>query len=415
MQRPILIVVIGYIIGIIIGLYCKISIALLCIGLIFVSLLIHKYISLKRNIKKYYTILINKTSCIIFMTSIIIGCAITVYKNNSYENKYTNIEKNDFIAIVVNGVKQGEYYNQYKVKVISIDKDKKYNNTYLLLNLKKDIILEYGDKIEFYGEYKKPDVQRNYKGFSYKEYLKSIGIHGSVKANEVNKLGKDNINVIIKTANNLRKYIKTNIEENMENEEKRNLLLGILLGDDSNLSDDIKEQFSNSGLSHILAVSGMHVSYIIMGINTLLKKTKLPKKITSIIIIVFLIFFIFLTGGTPSVKRACIMTILSLGASITYRKNDVISNISMALLIILIQNPFSILDIGLVLSFLATIGIVSLNFLKNNKEEELRENLNKELILKEKIIKKVYLTIKEIIRNINICTNFYFTNYYNRI
>lgn len=402
MQRPILIVVLGYIIGIIIGLYCKISMALFYVALIPIGILIKKYIISNKNIKRYYNLLINKKMLIIFIVASIISNTVTLYKNASYESKYENIEDSNFIAIVVSDAKEKEYYNQYKIKVISINNDKQYANTYLLINLKENINLEYGDKISFNGEYKQPDVQRNYKGFSYKNYLKSIGIYGTVKADTVTKLGKENVNPILKIANKLRNYIKENIENNVQDDDKRNLSLGILLGYDDELSNTVKEQFSDSGLSHILAVSGMHVSYVVMGVTLVLKRIKLPKKITSTITILFLVLFIFLTGEMPSVKRACIMTMLSIGASILYKRSDIITNLSFALLIILIQNPFSILDTGLILSFFATMGIVCLNSLKEQQDSEKGTELivkkKSRTFIKQENLIKIYSKIKEIIQ-----------------
>jgi len=413
-QRPILIVVLGYIIGIIIGLYCKISIAFFYVALISIILLIKKYIikndyyikqgSKFNNLSRYYRLLIHKRLIMIFIIASIISNTITIYKNKSYESKYEKIENSNFVAIVMSDAKENEYYNQYKVKIISVDNDKQYANTYLLLNIKQDINFEYGDRITFYGEYKQPEGQRNYKGFSYKNYLKSIGIHGTVTADKVTKLGKDRVNLIVKISYTIRNHIKENVQDNMQDEDKRNLLLGILLGYDDELSSTIKEQFSNSGLSHILAVSGMHVSYVVMGVTLALKKAKFPKKIISIITIIFLILFIFLTGEMPSVKRACIMTILSLGASILYKKSDVVTNISLALLIILINNPFSVLHTGLILSFLATIGIICLNSVLQRNENTLDEEIENKIknivlfkALKEKL-NNVYLKIKDIIQ-----------------
>ncbi len=136
------------------------------------------------------------------------------------------------------------------------------------------------------------------------------------------------------------------------------MLLGILIGDDNELSKSVKEDFQNSSLSHILAVSGMHVSFVIMFVTVALSKLNSPKKISRTICISFLVFFIFLTGETPSVKRACIMAILQLVAQLIYRKSDTITNLSVSLLLILIANPFSIMDISLILSFSATCGII---------------------------------------------------------
>lgn len=394
MKRPILIVVLGYITGIIIGLYCKISIAFLFLGIIPLYFMSKKYTEKNKNIKRYMHILIDKNIIVVFAIAAIISNSIVLYQNNSYENKYRQIKEANFIATVVSDKKEKEYYSQYKIKAEEIGNNGKYNNTYLLLNIKEDINLDYGDKISFQGEYKEPEIQRNYKGFSYSTYLKSIGIYGTVKANSVEKIGKGKVNFISKITNKLRKQIKNTVGNNIENEDRKNLLLGILLGYDDELSKEVKENFSNSGLSHILAVSGMHVSYILLGITYALKKMNCPKKITSIITILLLIFFISLTGEVSSVKRACIMTILSLGASILYRKSDITTNVSVSLLIILIQNPFSILDVGLILSFFATIGIIYMHPLlsreKSNKEES-------RLSKRKNNFDKVYKKIKDIV------------------
>lgn len=166
-----------------------------------------------------------------------------------------------------------------------------------------------------------------------------------------------------------------------------------MLGNDDELEKDVKESFQNSSLSHILAVSGMHVSYVILAISIILNKAKIPKKIGKIFTIIALIFFIFLTGEMPSVKRAAIMAILAIGAGLIYRKNDTITSISTALLIILIQNPFSIMDIGLILSFVATLGIIL--FYKI-----ILKIFNEKTIDKEKTNKEIYQKYTEKIKEI---------------
>ncbi len=360
-MRTIFIVVLGYITGIIIGLYCKISIAFFYIGIFIVLAFMKNYI--KPNIKRYSKLLVNKKVVCIFVIASIVSNSIVVYKNKSYENKYKKINEANFIAVIVSEPKQKQYYNQYKIKIETVDNNTKYKGDYLLLNLKQNMELSYGDRILFLGKFIMPEVQRNYKGFSYSTYLKSIGIYGCVEANSVKRLANQKGYFILKHIYSFRQNIKSVITKNIVDEDKRNLLLGILLGYDDELSDEVKEDFSNSGLSHILAVSGMHVSFVVMGIAVLLTKMRFSKRLSSIITIILLILFIFLTGEVPTVKRACITVILSLGASIVYRKSDTITNLSIALLIILLQNPFSILDTSLILSFLATIGIICFNYL----------------------------------------------------
>ena len=94
-------------------------------------------------------------------------------------------------------------------------------------------------------------------------------------------------------------------------------------------------------MSHILAISGMHVSYLLIGIRGLFNKS-LGKRKTSIISIVFLIFYMFLTNFSPSITRAGVMSILLLFSKLVYRNNDTYTSLSLALLIILVYNPFII-------------------------------------------------------------------------
>lgn len=139
------------------------------------------------------------------------------------------------------------------------------------------------------------------------------------------------------------------------------LLNGILLGEKSEISEEIIEDFKTSNLSHILAVSGAHTSYIILGITYILNKSKISKKWVYGITILVLIIFMFITNFSVSVTRACIMAIIVLGSNLLYRKQDFWTSISISLLINLIINPFYIKDIGLQLSYLGTIGIMLLN------------------------------------------------------
>lgn len=161
--------------------------------------------------------------------------------------------------------------------------------------------------------------------------------------------------------------IENQIRKKIKTKEHQDILLGILLGNDEAIEKKTKQNFIESNLSHILAVSGMHVAYVIAITSYTLTLLKIGKKKTKIITIILLTFFMMLTNNTPSVRRACIMAILSIIAVLIGRKSDNINNMGISLLIILIQNPFYILNTGLILSYTATLGIILL--LPKEKEE----------------------------------------------
>lgn len=300
------------------------------------------------------------------------------------KNKYLEIYKDDksiisATAVVIKGPSEGEYNYKYTVKA----RTGKYKNKKFIvyINKKNKKLLEYGDLIEIKGEYSAPEVARNYKGFDCSQYLKTLNIYGTIKVEESKIINKNQLSPILISINNIKEKMIDNANRNMP-KRTANLLLGILIGERDNIQEDIIESFRTANLSHILAVSGAHTSYIILGITYLISKSKTPKRIGYIITIINLLIFIIITGASYSVVRACIMAIVVIGAKICYRKENFFTSICISLIIILIQNPFAINDIGLKLSFMGTAGIVIFNksitnfFIKLKIKQKIAEALS---------------------------------------
>lgn len=145
-------------------------------------------------------------------------------------------------------------------------------------------------------------------------------------------------------------------------EQEAELEQGILLGDTSDIESDIKDDFRECNLSHMLAVSGAHLSYLVLGINTVLSKNLSKKAFgirrRKILSIIFILIFMVIVNMSPSVVRAGISTIIAIFATLIYRKQDTYTTISIALLLTLLNNPLAIFDVGLQLSYLATLSII---------------------------------------------------------
>ena len=110
-------------------------------------------------------------------------------------------------------------------------------------------------------------------------------------------------------------------------------------------------------MSHILAISGMHIAYIILILSFIFNKL-VGKHYSKIITCVFVFFYMCLTKFPVTLVRAGISSIVLIMSNFVYRKNDIWQTLSFSLIIILIYNPFSILSIGLQLSYSAIIGII---------------------------------------------------------
>ena len=365
MKRPILIITLGFLIGIILGLYLNIAPFLFLI-LIFVTLII-KAIPLK-NTNNYIRILnvfIKNNVILLILISAFLSSIYLVYCNKRFEEVYSRFNETEIIATVISNNKESEYKNSYEIRV----EEHKGIKFILRVSKSKNISLNYADKIKVKGEYTIPEQSRNYGGFDYKEYLKTERIYGIFEAEKVELLENNNLSIIEIYTNNLKQKIITNINEILPQDTK-DLFLGILIGYDENLSEDIEESFRKSSLAHLLAVSGSHIVYIISGLGFVLRVLKIPKRTRNILIIIFLILFMYIVDFSSSVVRASIMGILLLFSLIFYRKNDLLNTISLSVLLILFKNPYKILDVGLLLSYFATIGIICFSKMINREKEE---------------------------------------------
>lgn len=347
MNRPIIIITIGYITGIIWGLCFKTNIILLYL---FLSILyiIANLVKLKRI--KHLKKILKSNIIILIVISSVISNMIVQKLNFKYNNLYKNKEELKLQVIIVSNKKEKEYYNRYKIKVLN----NKYSNTYLYMTTKKE--LKYGDVLNIKGKFTEPNTERNYKGFNYKEYLKTLKIFGTLKADEIDKI--DERHNVFYYFNKIFLIIKNNIEITY-NKTTMPIILGIMIGDTSQIDDEVREDFSKSSISHVLAISGLHVSYIIYLIEKSSQKIIGIKK-NKIMQIIILIAYMSITGYSVSVVRASIMGILTNISFLVNRKNDTITNISLSALILLVYNPFYIYSTSFMFTYAGTIGVVYL-------------------------------------------------------
>lgn len=342
MKRPLLIVTISYILGIIIGVYFKQSILLILLAGITGS--------------AFWKII--KKKKIIIIAICIVTCLLSFLQINNLNNKYNKMYKLDDENIAITGtvcsqIKETDY--KYSV---NIELENKLKLTVYIDKKGNVSKLEYGNKISVTGTYKKPTEKRNYKGYDYMKYLKTKKICGSLMVDGRVKLIKTkNINLIFAIINKLSLIFKQNLKKLLPKQEAE-LEQGILLGDTSDIESEIKDDFRECNLSHMLAVSGAHLSYLVLGINTVLSKKAFGIRRRKILSIIFILIFMVIVNMSPSVVRAGISTIIAIFATLIYRKQDTYTTISIALLLTLLNNPFAIFDVGLQLSYLATLSII---------------------------------------------------------
>ena len=136
------------------------------------------------------------------------------------------------------------------------------------------------------------------------------------------------------------------------------LVKGMLLNDKSGLSSNTRSQFSRAGAAHLLAVSGLHVSLLLGALELLLKKLLVPKKLRIFVIILGGTLLLALTDFSPSAVRSVFMLFAVYLGFMLSEENDAPTSLFCSVALITLISPHSVSDVGLWLSFSATLGLV---------------------------------------------------------
>lgn len=217
-----------------------------------------------------------------------------------------------------------------------------------------DTAIETGDKIAFEA---KLSEFRNNTNFSERDYNYSKGIFlRAVVISEIETTEKASFNPV-RLITDYSEYLKGIISEKLQGD-KGALLSAMFFGDKSRLSDELSSDIRRSGISHVTAVSGMHLSLIVtvilcvIGCLGLKGHNIISFCLVAVITLTFMVFF----EMTPSVCRSGIMLIIYHGASAFRRKSSPLNSLGLAMLVIMLPEPYACRDTGLILSACGTIG-----------------------------------------------------------
>lgn len=305
----------------------------------------------------FYFFVKNKDFALIF-ASVFISSGIFIF--NFYKNDiFTNSLQNKDIKITGYIIDMPVYSNnicKYNVQVENIEN---IQNIKKIPKFKMQLISQSDINCDVYQTFKaKIHVQEN---TNLKEFLKlksrNIKLSGFVSSYEpIERFEtKKNINYyVLKIKEKLLNYI-TKIFDNRSEA----FIKAFLFRDRSKLNSDEILSFSESGISHFLAISGFHLAIIANILINLFKFLNFKKKISYSLCCVFILFFMLITGFTPSIVRSGIMFLIFIMAKIFFKNYDALNSLGVSLIIILLINPDSCLDIGLWMSFLSSASIIT--------------------------------------------------------
>ncbi len=230
----------------------------------------------------------------------------------------------------------------------------------VLVNLFQDLPLKYGDEMVLTGKLHYPFEFSQDRKFSYRQYLKRQGIlyiFSVKKDSPVALLAHDKGNWLLGKLYWARSSASCLLAKSLGPPEA-SLMQAMLLGERLNIPATLKEVFAQTGTAHILAISGLNVGIVVMVLFLLLRMIPSVGFLTYGLTILFVALYVLLTGASPSVVRAGIMSIVFLGSFVIERETHSINSLAFAAFLILLLDPQNIFDIGFQLSFISVLAIL---------------------------------------------------------
>ena len=262
-------------------------------------------------------------------------------------NKYDNNQVNGRFLVV----SEPELYENFNTVTLKVESsgDLPQNTKYLVFDYKKTK-LKMGDIVDATLKLSVVDIYDEYRLYDY-----GNGIYATASVKEIEKTR--NYNGFYRMAGNIRFYVK-NIVCSRFKGDTAGLLVALTAGNKTLLSDEFLNNVKTTGISHIIVVSGMHLSIIMTAIFFCLDRLFYNKYIRSLLSVAAVVLILLVCGFTMSVIRAGVMFVIAGLAPVFNRENDSLSSLLTAVTAVLIGAPFAIVNVSFQLSVLSTLAIV---------------------------------------------------------
>lgn len=248
-----------------------------------------------------------------------------------------------------------------------MENDKKYHTSGgIIIYFKKDSVnqqLRAGDQIIFNRPLREIQNTGNPGGFDYKRYCLFNGITHYVylTGNDYKKLPGNQLPFYKQVLQKVRNYVLNAIKENINGKKEQGLAEAMLIGYKDDLDKTLLQSYTNTGVVHVIAVSGMHLALLYWIIHLLLKpllKKRSTRWLHPVLVLLILWGFCFITGGAASIVRAAVMfTFITIGTHLN-RNTPVYNLLSASAFFQLCYNPYWLWDVGFQLSYMAVLSIV---------------------------------------------------------
>lgn len=221
----------------------------------------------------------------------------------------------------------------------------------------------YGDVLEARLVLERPAPASNPGAFDYKEYLHRQGITATAFVRyprHVTAVGRRWLNPVVGWAGAARDWIVAGLYGALPDDAAR-LAAGVALGDRRGMAPEVEEAFRRAGISHLLAVSGMHVGFVAAAAAALIKLLRIPRGPGTLLAAGLLWSYVLITGGRPPAVRAAVGGTVALAALQRGQRVDGATVLAAAAFCLMLQNPLVLYDVSFQLSF-AAAGAIAAGF-----------------------------------------------------
>ena len=341
--RPLFCVFIALFSGIILSRYFLLSNYIYLGVFIFLLFAALTICILKKKVKQF----------LVFLLAFICGLLFYIVEMKVYSPSQIAINAEEFVGRVSGQSQIKGKYQCVIVDNVSVNGEKQNYNV-LIVNNNTENLFSVGDIISGSANLEKFELFEQYEKenrFNSSNYRNNVRYTFRANPNNFEVVDKD-----LHFDENLQLSIKHQLDKFMT-EENSAISYAMFFGDKSEITYETKDSFSKSGISHILAISGLHVGVLVGVLIWIFKKCRMNKYLSFGIVSAFLFVYCLLCSFSPSVVRASVMAIVLMAANLLGRKYDSLSAIGIAGILLLLIKPLYAFDIGFQMSFACVIGI----------------------------------------------------------
>ncbi|NQT80427.1 MAG: DNA internalization-related competence protein ComEC/Rec2 [Candidatus Aminicenantes bacterium] len=315
----------------------------------------------------------------VLFTTFLFGASLYTFSSRSFEEnslrKLKQTTYTDFYGTLYKSPSFGiakDYLFLKVKKVVYQNKEEKINGNLRITvprssEFPAPLSLYARDKVKVSARLLPYKSFQNFKTFSLDAYLKSQKIHNRASAKSpllVEKIESGKKYSPIRLISVIRQKIQKKIKKHFSSPDTNSLspqgavLEALLLGERKRMDFSVTQSLQKAGIYHLFAISGAHIAIISFFLFSLFNLMRIPNRFSYLLVMAFLLFYVFLVEGRPSVLRATIMTLAFLFGKLIWRNVNLINTISISAFILLLFNPFSLFSVGFQLTFAATFSII---------------------------------------------------------